>query len=327
MDTTLICSIVIPIYNVASYLRQCLDSISDVFDDKRFEILLINDGSTDGSDKIAAEYEKSHANIAVINKENGGLSDARNAGLEISRGEFVVFIDSDDWMERGAIVKMLDFIEETGCDVVQCDLYYTYEDHVLYEKKEEQPVFYSNTEAMYELIRGSHIKNFAWGKIYRRSVIGNCRFEKGKFFEDSFWQHQIIGKSKQVGCMNMTLYYYRQRNGGISGTFSNRNFDLIQGYFERLSYVESNYPQFVSVMEGMIAQLLWVYRSYCICDSELEAVWQQQFRRYCDRCINKNWRYWVMRMPFMFQICINKAFAIYNRFTPDRFMVKYINAL
>ena len=126
-------SVVIPIYNVAQYLSQCVDSVlSQSYQD--LEIILVDDGSTDECPKICDDYQQKDARIRVIHKENGGLSDARNAGMKKATGEWTLFVDSDDWIDQEAIAKLYQFAIENRCDIVQGNVYYVYADHLLYRQ-------------------------------------------------------------------------------------------------------------------------------------------------------------------------------------------------
>ena len=132
-------SVVVPIYNVSQYLSQCIDSIlTQSYQD--LEIILVNDGSTDECPLLCDEYKGKDSRVRVVHKKNRGLSDARNAGLRIAKGEWIYFVDSDDWLDGNAIQKLYQFAVENKCDVVQGGLYYAYHDHLLYRKagKKEQ---------------------------------------------------------------------------------------------------------------------------------------------------------------------------------------------
>ena len=256
-------SIVIPIYNVADYLRQCLDSIG-LFGDDRVEVLLVNDGSTDTSPNICEEYQDKYCNVKVINKPNGGLSDARNAGTREATGQWIYYLDSDDWLAPGAIMKLYDFAIKNSCDVVQGGFYYAYSDHLLlderYVKASHEPYILDRETTMLELIVNNYIKNFAWGKLYRADIVKRHPFPVGKYFEDSFWQHLIVHETRRYGVMPEPLYYYRQREESISGGFSMHNMDLLRGNEERLKFLSEHYPQ----LQTLEADKLWRLSEQCL---------------------------------------------------------------
>lgn len=244
-------SVIIPIYNVSRYLPQCMKSVlSQSYQD--LEIILVDDGSTDDCPKMCDNYKEQDARIRVVHKENGGLSDARNAGMMIARGEWIYFADSDDWLVQDAIQKLYHFAIENHCDVVQGGLYYAYQDHLLYRqatKVEQRCPVLERDEAMRELIINDRVKNFAWGKLYKSDLIHDLFFPVGKFFEDSFWQHLVMDRVARYGIIDEPLYYYRQRNNSISGMPSNRLNDLLEGNRERLNFIHERYPELYPLMK------------------------------------------------------------------------------
>lgn len=241
-------SVVIPIYNVQAYLTKCLDSLYIQAKDN-MEIILVNDGSTDESLTICESYAKLHSNTLIINKENGGLSDARNVGTKAATGDYIYYLDSDDWLKPDAIKTLYAYAIENGCEVVQGGFYYAYDNNLLHDKNIRFQVL-TRDEAMLELIKNDSIKNFAWGKLYRADVVKKHMFPKGKFYEDAYWQHLIVHECNRYGIVPLPLYYYRQRESGISGCFSERNLDLLKGYEERLKFVKSYYPRYTKEMVG-----------------------------------------------------------------------------
>ena len=250
-------SVVVPIYNMEPYLARCVDSLlSQTYAD--LEIILVNDGSTDGSPTLCERYAAQDSRIKVLHKPNGGLSDARNAGVEAATGEWIYFVDSDDWLDRDAIGRLYDFAVTGRCDVVQGNMYYVYADYMLYRKadrKERRTTVLGREEAMRGLIVNDRIKNFAWGKLYRAKLIKDLPFPVGKYFEDSFWQHYVIDRTERYGIVDTPLYYYRQRADSISGTPSERFEDLLEGNRERMAFVERKYPSFVDLMRRRYDEL------------------------------------------------------------------------
>lgn len=251
-----IISIVIPIYNVSSYLRECLDSVYSQYE-KDWEVILVDDGSNDESGNICEEYRQKYPQTIVIHKENGGLSDARNAGIEIAKGEYIYFLDSDDWLAPNAIQALLDFAIKNNCEIIQGGFYYAYNGYLLYDNRridiDQTPFVLNREEAIVELIKNEYIKNFAWGKLYKTSTVKKYLFEKGKYFEDSYWQHLIVNETANYGVIPTPLYYYRQRESSISGQFSIKSLDLLKGYEERLNFISNYYPQLTNLM----AKQLW----------------------------------------------------------------------
>ena len=250
-------SIIIPIYNVSAYLRRCLDSIYCSNNDVSIEVLLVNDGSTDDSLSICSAYEARYPEITrIVNKANGGLSDARNAGTTEARGEWIFYLDSDDWLAPGGLKTLLTYAEDNACDLVVGSFYYAYDTYMLYDDqyvKDGESIVLARTDAMKALIEQHHIKNFAWGKLYKSDLVKNTPFRKGVYFEDSYWQHLIFHQCSKIGYIQQPLYYYYQRDGSISSRFSEKNIDLLKGYEERLEFIKKYYPD----MTGNMVTLLW----------------------------------------------------------------------
>ncbi|MEY8686191.1 glycosyltransferase family 2 protein [Bacteroides sp. AN502(2024)] len=242
-------SIIIPIYNVASYLNECLNSVYHGYDAATMEIILVNDGSTDDSLAICKRYKQRYPDTILIDTPNGGLSAARNKGVEAASGRYIYFLDGDDWTSEDALQQLYDFAEKYRCEVVQGGFYYAYDTHLLYDtrlkKIKPAPILLTREEAMKLLVRNEEIKNFAWGKLYRAEIVKQFPFKEGVCFEDAFWQHLIIDKSVRYGIIPEPLYYYRQRSTGISSAFSLRNADLLKGYEERIAFIIAHYPVFL----------------------------------------------------------------------------------
>ena len=263
-------SVVVPVYNVQPYLAQCVESIrSQTFCD--LEIILVDDGSPDECPRLCDEYAAKDERVKVVHKSNGGLSDARNAGVKIAGGEWIYFADSDDWLDTAAIQKLYDFAITNDCDVVQGNMYYAYPNHLLYRKaarRERKANILSRDEAMRALIVNDRVKNFAWGKLYRTELIRDLEFPAGKFFEDCFWQHLVVDRVVRYGIIDEPLYYYRQRADSISGAVSDKNRDLLEGYSIRLDFIREKYPYFENLMKRKYDEL---YHSQYVSDSYTSA--------------------------------------------------------
>ena len=252
-------SIILPIYNVEQYLPQCLDSFIGSLPEG-CEVILVNDGSTDGALAVCEACREAYPDLVkIVNKPNGGLSDARNAGTAVAEGEYIYYLDSDDWITPDAIQKLYRFAVENRCEVVQGGFYYAYEKYLLYDDRwydeTAAPFVLGRDEAMHELIRNNYIKNFAWGKLYRADIVKKYPFPVGRYFEDSYWQHLVMHDVTRYGVMPEAMYYYRQRETGISGAFSTRNLDLLRGYRERIAFVDKHYLQYSDEMKALYRRL------------------------------------------------------------------------
>lgn len=243
-------SVIIPVYNVAPYLAKCLDSvIKQTYTD--IEIIIIDDGSTDESGEICDYYTTLDNRIQVIHKDNAGLSSARNVGMDNAKGEWIFFIDSDDWLNINVLNNLYLFAISNECDIVQCNHYYAYDNYLLYRlatKKENKINVLDRKEAIRQLIINDRIKNFAWGKIYKTDLLRNLKFPEGKYFEDSFWQHLVFHRASKIGIINTPSYFYRQRKDSISGQPSTKINDLLEGYSQRLEFITVHYPELKHLM-------------------------------------------------------------------------------
>ena len=218
-------TVIVPVYNVEHYLDKCLDSlINQTY--KNLEIIVINDGSTDNSGIICQEYAQKDNRIIYIEKENGGLSDARNVGLDKMTGSYVTFIDSDDWVESDYVEVLYNKLIEYQADIAIGNYYSYNEDEAMY-------YFHINGESYYEklydnisifenLYDAKQMKSFslisAWGKIYKAKLFDDIRFDKGKLGEDGYINQKLYLLVQKVIYINQGLYAYRQRSGSITKT-------------------------------------------------------------------------------------------------------------
>ena len=201
-------SIIIPIYNVEKYLKRCLDSVVNQTY-KYIEIILVNDGSPDNCGKICDEYAKIDSRIKVIHKENGGLSSARNAALDIVSGEYIMFVDSDDWIFENSLEQLNEYIN-MDYDIINFKFSF------VKEKTENIIEFNGRTENSYECDLLSYIDKlfsgeldfFIWNKLYKRDLFDGVRFPKGRNYEDLATIYKLYFKAKIIIVTDFALYYY-----------------------------------------------------------------------------------------------------------------------
>ena len=236
-------SVIVPIYNVEDYLNRCVDSIINQTY-KNLEIILVDDGSPDNCPQMCDDYAKKDSRIRVVHKENGGLSDARNAGMKVATGEYVSFIDSDDYISLDFYETLLETIVDNDSDIVECGVVKFYEDNNFDEYNDDLKVTnYETVDALDGLIIENPFKQHVWNKLYKSSVALDIPYAVGKLNEDEFWTYQVFGKAKKVTRINKTMYYYFQRNGSIMGNGYNiRRLDALEGKMNRQAYIEKNFP-------------------------------------------------------------------------------------
>lgn len=223
MNRNPLVSIVIPIYKVEKYLKACLDSVlKQTY--TNYEVLLINDGSPEDERTICLDYISKDLRFRYYEKENGGLADARNYGIEKMKGEFVTFIDSDDYVEPMYLENLIEhFQKKTQCDISMCSIKMFYQD-----KEQYLNVYYEDREidgvsATKDLCYSNGIECYAWGKMYRSSLFEQIRFTKGRLFEDIDIMWKLFLASKKVVVSSKCDYVYRQRHGSILNSVFNEN--------------------------------------------------------------------------------------------------------
>lgn len=221
-------SVVVPVYNVEDYLKACLDSVLRQ-SYKNLEIILVDDGSTDKSGSICEEYAKLDFRLHVIHKENGGLSDARNKGLECATGKYVVFIDSDDVVNEEYVSYLYSLITEGKSEISICDPVHCYPGQQIEFQRESFRKTYTNSNAITEMLYQTSFLVAASGKLFLRSLFDDIKFPKGMLFEDSAIMYRLFAKAENVTYGNAKLYGYMHREGSITtNKFSKRDCDILK---------------------------------------------------------------------------------------------------
>lgn len=226
-------SVIIPVYNVEKYLDNCIKSVINQ-NYLNLEIIIVNDGSTDNSGIISKAWTKNDRRIKLINKNNGGLSDARNAGLKIAQGKYILFVDSDDWLRTSMINSMLNVFCKYKVDMVECQFNYVYDDgnNVLsYNDNKRQDVeVIDRREYIKRLIApNDQVTNHIWRKMFKRSLLPDHPFCKGMVYEDVQAMPKILSKVNRIACLSKPLYYYRQRSNGIHN--NNQSSKILIDYY------------------------------------------------------------------------------------------------
>lgn len=237
-------SIIVPVYNVEKYIDRCIQSIlAQTY--TNFELILVDDGSPDKCGKICDEYAKKDMRIKVIHKKNGGLGDARNCGLSIATGEYIGFIDSDDYIESDMYEKLINACIEKKSDIAVCGRYDVVDGKLKKRFSFEGTKVLSNSEAIKAILTTNNIDSSACDKLFRKKLFENIRFPKGKLNEDIYVMTKIISNSNRVVHIGESKYYYDHRPNSITTKcFSNRNMDSVEAAKEVLEYIKQNYPEF-----------------------------------------------------------------------------------
>lgn len=234
-------SIIIPIYNVEEYLEKCINSvINQTY--KNIEIILVDDGSQDRCGMICDEYAKKDKRIKVIHKKNGGLSDARNNGIDIANGKYITFIDSDDYVSCDYVEYLYYILKKYSTRISCCGHYVCFDKKIisktsLIEKK------VSKIESLKDILYDKEIDICSWGKLYDSKLFENIRFPKGKLFEDTATTYLLFDLCDNISIGNKCKYYYIMRDNSITTQIFNlKKMDLIEMTNKMCSYIRTKYP-------------------------------------------------------------------------------------
>lgn len=222
-------SVIIPVYNVKEYLERCVKSVINQ-SYKEMEIVLVNDGSTDGSAEICDSLKGVDSRIIVIHKKNGGLSDARNKGIDIAKGKYITFIDSDDYVTDDYIEYLYKMISENQAQISICGLLKTSNENET--RRIQNPIIekLGKEQALKEMLYAKKYSVSAPAKMYLTELFDNVRFPLGKFSEDMFTTYKVFDKSTKVVYGNQLCYYYFCRKGSlITSSFTTKKLDVLEG--------------------------------------------------------------------------------------------------
>ena len=248
-------SVIVPIYNVEKYLEKCINSLlSQTLED--IQIILVNDGSKDNSGNIAKEYEKNNKDrVIYVEKENGGLSDARNYGLKYATGDFIAFLDSDDYIEKNAYEEMYNKAIEENADYVECDFIWEFPNKIRVDK--QYP--YKNKKEMLSFVRV-----VAWNKLIKRQLItdNNLEFPKGLRYEDVEFTYKLIPFINKFAYVDKPFIHYVQREGSIANVQNERTAEIFTVLDNVIEFYKKN-----NIYEEYRDELEYNYARYLLCSS------------------------------------------------------------
>ena len=235
-------SIIVPVYKVEDLLDKCVNSIlKQTFTD--FEVLLVDDGSPDRCGKMCDEYAAKDHRIRVIHRANGGLSAARNTGLDAAKGEYIGFVDSDDYIDERMYEKLYGDITQYDADVACCGIVEKFSDgeHLMYEPHDTMVC--DTKDALAAIMRGKYMSYILCCKLFRASCLKDVRFIEGKLYEDIFFTVDYMKRIKSMVISNEPLYFYYRRGGSITTSpVTKRDYDLLEAYGKNIELVEQRYP-------------------------------------------------------------------------------------
>lgn len=238
-------SVIIPVYNVEEYLHYAIESLEKQTY-KNFEIILVNDGSTDNSGELCDEYSEKYSNVRVFHKENGGLSDARNFGVQKAKGEFITFLDPDDYLEVYSLELLASIQEMQDCDIVSTrvkatELYNVYSNRSLTEEDIKNVIVMNRDIFLEEAFYDKVATVSACGKLYRKSIL-EIPFPKGKIYEDLYIISEHVGKANKIVYTPLQIYNYYKRQGSIvNSKFTSKQYDFFDAINHNRGIIKGKY--------------------------------------------------------------------------------------
>lgn len=318
-------SIIIPIYNVEAYLRRSIDSIINQTY-TNLEIILIDDGSPDDCPQICDEYAAKDRRIVVVHKKNGGLSDARNAGLEICKGEYISFVDGDDWISLEYIELLIRFIRKENADVAIGEFEKKYENDTTDAKEPPKIKFpietLNNKQAVEKLFSEDGIYfGIACGKIYSRVLLNNIRFPIGMLHEDDYTLYKILYEAKKVVFLKTPLYFYLQRNSSIMGTASPSSIRALRARVERYLFFKEKKEISIQTycLKNLCWELLFAYSKRQLDKKSIGFSNHTEILNYLHICQKDHWNsdaHLIEKIILKFFSSFPSTYSVYQIFSP-----------
>ncbi|MDA5541700.1 glycosyltransferase [Streptococcus thermophilus] len=234
-------TVVIPVYNVEKYLKRCVESVL-VQEWNNYDILLVDDGSTDSSPQICDDYVKAYDFISVIHKENGGLSEARNTGISNAEGEYVYFLDSDDWIEPNTFSDLAEVIESDQYDIISFNQEFVKSEHDIIKSDSKRTKRLTGKEALIDMFSYGFITGFATDKIYRKALFtkNTIQFPVGKYYEDLGTNYKLFLSAKKVYATNQKYYHYLIDNpDAITKSWNEQKLENMISFYKELYYSDT----------------------------------------------------------------------------------------
>lgn len=282
-------SVIVPIYNVEKYLKRCVESIlKQTY--QNIEVILVDDGSSDGSGKICDQFAERDDRIKVIHKKNGGMSDARNAGLDMATGEYIAFVDSDDWISSVMFERLYAALKKHGTELVVCEPIYAYETYIDEQQLSGKSFELNKREAMELLIEDRKFRSVVWNKLYAKRLWSDIRFPKGKHYEDVHIVYKIYDMCEKIAFLDQGLYYYFQRSQSIVHSANiESHMELVYAVEERAKFLQLKYPDMLPRLSAsVISAVLIVYREAGIYQIKLDKDTKKYMRKKIDTYKNKD---------------------------------------
>lgn len=308
-------SVVIPVYNVEMYIDKCVDSvINQTY--KNLQIILVDDGSTDASGKLCDELAKKDNRITVIHKKNGGLSSARNAGIDIAKGKYISFLDSDDFIDSTTVEKCVQRLKNNNADIVVFNRYNYYENgtKTLRYKIIEEDLVMDSEQAIYEMNSYKNFDMSACCKMFKTTLFKKIRFPLGKISEDFYIMYLLFDKAKKIIYISEPLYYYLQRTGSISKSAKLR-YDFVEAAYNQMIYIEKKYPKLKTCVHSAYASAnMTIYNILIsmggICSKKDKLKLKKNVKENYQYILDSDWSILKKFQSFLFV----KSLPLYNLF-------------
>lgn len=288
-------SVIVPVYNVEKYVSKCIESIL-AQTHKNFELILVDDGSPDKSGEICDRYAATDDRIKVVHKENGGLSSARNAGLDIAKGDYLIFVDSDDFINIHTLEITVTNCVENDCDVCIFSSYDTCDHSITYSKNVSNNTRFYQTEYLFD--KYHHFPEFSQNssvcnKLFKSFIFKTLRFPVGLLFEDTAVILQVYFQSKRICITDSVLYYYYlSQNSIMRSDFREKNLDILTVFQINLDFLkDKNYPHITNSIQAQYEyDVCRLYAQLCLSslDNKKELKSRLRADRKRIRKINKN---------------------------------------
>lgn len=235
-------SVIVPVYRAEQYIDKCVLSLVEQTY-QNLEILLVDDGSPDRSGAMCDAWAEKDSRVKVIHKKNGGTGTARNLALDICKGDYISFVDNDDYISQDMYQSMVELMQD-DVDLVECGFQRVYDDNGLFETGNPEAKTYSAKEAMLMHIQDGLFRQVIWNKLYRREIIGDARFPAGITMDDEFFTYKAIGRCRRLVHTDKVCYAYRQQPESITHSpYSMKRLTGLQAKQERLAYLKENMPE------------------------------------------------------------------------------------
>ena len=258
-------SVIIPIYKIEDYIYHSVESVVNQTY-QNIEIILVDDGSPDKCPKICDEWAEKDNRVKVIHKKNGGLSDARNAGLDIAKGNYIIFLDGDDKMDVDAVKILYETIIKNNADIVMTDYCYikAIDEIPNVEKNNYVETIYEGKDIFELIYNKKHPKiMLSWGKIYKKEIFDDIRFPKGKIHEDDYVLHRVLHKTNKFVHISTELFLNSLRPGSITASkFTSKRFDALDAILDRVEFCKKEKPEYYQKSVYKLLKVTMLYYTY-----------------------------------------------------------------